>query len=326
MYPFKFANIYFEKVWGGRDFETFRDNLIEGDVGESWDVACHDKADSIVINGEYNGISLANMIKEHGSNLLGTSIDTDKFPLLVKLINARENLSVQVHPNNDYANQYENELGKTEVWYVINAEEDSELIIGTKDCNYETFEASLQSGKLLDHVNRIKIHPGEVYFVKSGLVHAIGSGTTIAEIQQNSDTTYRLYDYSRGRDIHVDQALQVVDLNLIGDKSQGITVNMDGYKKTYYCLCDEFSLESYEIMDRLVEESDPERFYIFTCVAGEGKIESKDIVEDIKMGDSIMIPATMGEYMISGEGLRLLKSYVPDIDKVTEEIISIIKK
>lgn len=324
MYPIKFENLYYDKIWGGRDLELFRDNLPEGNIGESWDIACHPHGTGKVLNGEFKGIAFDKIIEIKGEELLGTKICKDKFPLLVKLINAKDKLSVQVHPEDSYAAKVEGELGKTEVWYVVEAFEGANLIVGTKDCSKEQFVEAIETGNFDKYLNKIKVKKGEVYFVKSGLVHAIGEGVIIAEIQQNSDTTYRVYDYGRGRELHVDKALDVIDFNLKGEKSSGIEVSGEGYKKTYYCLCEHFSLEAYDINISLKETSDKERFYIFTCVEGEGEILYSHGSESIKKGDSILIPAALGEYEIKGN-LKVLKSYVPDIKKVEEEILSVIK-
>ncbi|SKA83862.1 mannose-6-phosphate isomerase, type 1 [Clostridium sp. USBA 49] len=321
MYPLKFENIYFEKIWGGRDLENFRDNLPEGNIGESWDVACHPHGTSVVANGKFKGIKLDELIKLKGDELLGTQIPKDWFPLLVKLINAKDKLSVQVHPNDKYAKEVEGEMGKTEVWYVVDAFEGANLVVGTKDCTKEEFKKAIESGNFDNLMNKVYVNKGDVYFVKSGLIHAIGEGVIIAEIQQNSDTTYRVYDYNRGRELHIDKALDVVDLNLRGEKSRGLKLEGDGYSKTYYCLCENFALELYDINKSLKECSDIERFYIFTVVDGEGEIIYKDGSEKIKKGDSLMIPAALGSYEIKGN-IKLLKSYVPNVYKAQKEIIN----
>ncbi len=325
MYAIKFENIYYEKIWGGRDIENFRNNMPNGNIGESWDVACHPNGNSIVANGKYKGKSLQNLIKEQGEQLLGKSISKDKFPLLLKIINAKENLSLQVHPNDGYAINNEGELGKTEAWYVMEAQEDASLIVGTKDCTREKFIEAIEKGDFDKYINKVAVKKGEVYFVESGLVHGIGKGVTVVEIQQNSDTTYRVYDYNRGRELHIDKALEVIDFSLKGEKSNGIIIKKEGYEKTYFCLSPYFSLEKYNISKELREESDKERFYIFTCVEGQGVIEYNDGKEEILKGDSIFIPATLGKYKIQGN-LQLLKTYVPDAKKVQEEIMNTIKK
>ncbi|WP_010237188.1 type I phosphomannose isomerase catalytic subunit [Clostridium arbusti] len=321
MYPLKFQNLYYEKIWGGRDLEKLRDNLPDGNIGESWDVACHDHGMSIVANGKYKNLRLDKLIKLEGKRVLGDKINSDKFPLLVKLINAKDKLSVQVHPNDDYGKRVEGEPGKTEIWYVVEAFEGANLVVGTKECTKEQFEQAINTGNFDEYLNKIPVKKGEVYFVKSGLIHAIGEGVIIAEIQQNSDTTYRVYDYNRGRELHIQKALDVVDFDLKGQQSKGLKIENENYNKIFYSLCDKFSLEMYEIKKNLQEESDRERFYIFTCVEGNGIICFDGGEEKIKYGDSILIPAYLGKYEIKGE-LKLLKSYVPDVKKVEQEIIS----
>jgi len=321
MYPLKFKNIYFDKIWGGRDFELFRNNMPEGNIGESWDIACHKNGTSVVSNGEFEGMRLDELIKLKGDELIGSKISSDWFPLLIKLINAKESLSVQVHPDDEYGMRVEGEMGKTEVWYVVEAFEGANLVVGTKEgCTKEQFKEAIESGNLEPHMNKIFVEKGDVYFVKSGLMHAIGEGVIIAEIQQNSDTTYRVYDYDRGRELHVDKALHVVDLNLIGKKSTGLKLECEGFSKSYLCLCKDFSLELYDVCTSVKEKSDNERFYAFTCVEGNGKIKFEGGEEDINKGDSVMIPATLGEYELFGS-MKLLKSYVPDVSKVEKEIL-----
>lgn len=314
MYPLKFENLYFEKIWGGRDLELFRDNLPKGSIGESWDIACHPHGSGIVANGIYKGRQLGQLVKEFGSKLLGTKIDLNWFPLLIKLINAKDKLSVQVHPDDAYALATEGEMGKTEAWYVVEAFEGANLVVGTKGCNKEQFKEAIEKGDFDKYMNKIPVKKGEVYFIKSGLIHAIGEGVIIAEIQQNSDTTYRVYDYNRGRELHLEKAMDVIDFKLRGEKCQGIAEKHEDFHKTSYCFCEHFSLELYDIYKSLQESSDIERFYTFTCVEGEGKIIYSEGIEIIKKGDSILVPAQMGCYVLEGT-MKLLKSYVPQVER-----------
>lgn len=326
MYPIKFENLYYKKIWGGRDLELFRNNLPEGKIGESWDVACHPNGMSIVLNGKFKGMRFDELIKKRGEEIVGTKIDKNKFPLLIKLINATDNLSIQVHPNDEYANKFENQMGKTEVWYVIKAFPGASLIVGAKKgCTYDQFKNGISNGNLEDYLNKIPVKQGDVYFIKSGMVHAICKGVILAEIQQSSDITYRVYDYNRGRELHVKKALDVIDLNLRAEKSTGIKLLREGYLKTYLCLSKEFSLELYDIYNEGEEFSNEERFYIFTCVAGYGDVIYSDGAEPIKTGDSILIPASLGKYKLKGK-MKLVKSYVPDISKVEKEILDEIRK
>ena len=310
MYPFKFTPIYFDKIWGGRDLKLFRENLPEGDIGESWDVACHNHGTSVISNGEFKGMSLEDVIRLEGEKIIGSEISEEWFPLLVKLINSKEKLSVQVHPDDKYAKEVEGEMGKTEVWYVVEAFKGANLVVGTKDCTKEQFKKALKEGSFEKYLNKVYVEKGDVYFVKSGLIHAIGEGVIIAEVQQNSDVTYRVYDYNRGRELHIEKALEVVDLSLKGERVIGITEEHEIYNKTIYCSCEHFTLELYDIKKQFNECSSKERFYIFTCVEGEGKIRYSNGEESIKMGESILIPASLGEYEFLGV-MKVLKSWVP---------------
>lgn len=309
MYPIRFENLYYEKIWGGRDLKNFRNNMPEGLIGESWDIACHENGTGIVENGELKGKSFNEIISEYGSAILGTNIKKDKFPLLVKLINSKENLSVQVHPGDEYARIHENEYGKTEAWYVVDAKDGAELIVGTKDCTKAEFELAINENRVEECLNKIKVKKGDCFLIDSGLVHAIGGGVIIAEIQQNSDVTYRVYDYGRPREIHVEKSLDVINFDLqCKNLSNNKEENFDGYSKVFLCENEYFHMEKIQIKKIFEDKSSEEKFYILTVVDGNGKINWNNKSMDIKMGDSILIPATLGEYSILGE-LTLIKSY-----------------
>jgi mannose-6-phosphate isomerase len=325
MYPIKFENLYYERIWGGKDLEKFRSNVPEGVIGESWDIACHKNGTGKVVNGDLKGRTFHEIIKLYGKELIGTAIDNKEFPLLIKLITAQDKLSVQVHPNDEYANKVENDSGKTEAWYVVDAEEGASLIVGTKDCDKETFKEAINEGNLDPFLNKIPVKKGDFFYVQSGLVHAICEGVLIAEIQQSSDTTYRVYDYNRGREIHVEKALEVIDFSLKGENSTGLLVQKDGYDKTYLCLGEYFTIQKYKVKTEAKEKSDAERFYLFTCVEGNGVIKYNGGEEEILMGDSLFIPATLGEYELVGD-FTLLKSYVPNLKNEEKEVLSIIEK
>lgn len=311
MYPIKFENLYYEKIWGGRDFESFRENLPHGDIGESWDIACHHNGMSIVSNGYLKGKTFEELIKEYGTELLGESFENKEFPLLVKLINSKEKLSVQVHPSDEYAKRVENSLGKTEAWYVVDAKPGASLIVGTKNCDKAIFEKAIREGKTEEYLNKIEVKKGDCFLINSGLVHAICEGVIIAEIQQSSDITYRIYDYGRPREIHVEKSMDVIDFNLKPINASGKKlVSFCGYQKGILCASEYFTIEKYVVSSEVSENSDINKFFIFTCVDGKGTIISEDGTKmDILKGDSILIPAKLGKYTIQGE-LTLLKSYV----------------
>lgn len=314
MYPIKFDKMYYERIWGSNEgFESFRNDVPKDKViGESWDISCHKNGMGTVVNGKLKGKSFDEIIDIYKEKIIGTKINTKDFPLLIKIIASNDKLSVQVHPDDDYANRVEKDSGKTESWYVIDAKENAELIVGTKNCTKEIFKKAIEEGNLDKYLNRVKVKKGDFFFVQSGLVHAICEGVIIAEIQQSSDTTYRVYDYNRGREIHVDKALDVIDFSLSSKKIQGTIKKEKGFDKTILCSSKYFSVEKYDIKDNVIEQSDEERFYLFTCVEGNGNIEYDGGKEKICIGDSLLIPAALGKYKISGK-MVLLKSYVTSV-------------
>ena len=248
MYPIRFENVYYEKIWGGRDLEAFRNNLPSGDVGESWDIACHPSGTGVVANGELKGKKFDEIISEFGHALVGSKVSTEKFPLLVKLINSGEKLSVQVHPGDEYAQRVENQLGKTEAWYVVNAKPGAKLIVGTKNCDKEVFAKAIEEGKSEDYLNVVDVKKGDCFLINSGLVHAICEGLIIVEIQQNSDVTYRVYDYGRPREIHVEKSLDVIDFELEAENlSNKEVIKFNGFYKIDFCENKYFGMQKIDI-------------------------------------------------------------------------------
>ena len=310
MYPIIFENLYYEKIWGGQGLRKLRDNLPKGNIGESWDIACHEHGMGIISNGNLKGTSFKEAIDKYGEEFIGRKISKEKFPLLIKLISAKDKLSIQVHPDDKFAKEEENQLGKTEAWYVLDAEEGAKLIVGTKNCTKEVFKEAIDNNNLEAYLNEISVKKGDFFYIESGMVHGICGGVTIAEIQENSDITYRVYDYNRGREIHVDKALKVINFGLKVEEVNNDYIYGEGFKKVILCAKEFFYIEKYIVDTSLVEKSDEDRFYLFTCVNGKGKIVSKDNVVNFKFGDSIFIPATLGEYRVEGQ-CELLKSYVP---------------
>ena len=232
LYPFKFNHIYINKIWGSRDFSLFRNDLPEGKIGETWDIACHEEGTSVVTNGQYAGKTLQEMIYTFGHDLLGSRIAPENFPFMIRLVNPREKLSIQVHPNDEYARSKGMAAGKTEAWYVMETFEEPFLYLGTKACTEEEFRKSIKTGKTERYMKRYEAKKGDVYLIPSGLVHAMGSDLIMVEIGQNSNTTYRIFDYGRGRQVDVEDALNVADLNMRGRRSPGISVNYGGYRRT----------------------------------------------------------------------------------------------
>ncbi|MEF9960626.1 MAG: type I phosphomannose isomerase catalytic subunit [Niameybacter sp.] len=300
MKPLVFNPVYVERIWGGRDFENYRNDMPEGVIGESWDVSAHSAGMSVVKLGEYQGKTLLELTSTLGAELVGTKCAGKEFPLLVKLINSCDSLSVQVHPGDDYARRVENQFGKTECWYVMDAKEGAALVIGTKTTDKDAFKNAALEGTLDAHLNTIPVKKGDFFYIPSGLIHAIGPGVIIAEIQQSSDITYRVYDYNRGREMHLDKAMEVTDFTL--QPEGAISENL-------LCEGEFFAVEKHVIEGSMQDTSNEEKFFIYTCVEGEGTLVAQDFEAEIKLGDSFLIPATAGTYEIKGN-LTVLKSFV----------------
>ena len=316
--PLFFKPIYKSIIWGGRNLEkVFKRELPEGKVAESWEVSYHKDDISIIESGSLKGMSLKDAIDKYKKDIVGSkNVNNDLFPLLIKFIDANDKLSVQVHPDNAYAKEYDNDLGKTEMWYIVDAKKDAKLIYGTKKgTTKEQFKSSLESGHLEDCLNYVDVKKGDVIYIPSGTVHAILDGILIAEIQQSSDTTYRVYDWNRvGKDgkprqLHVKKALDVINFGFEGKVLKPEFKKCDGFETAVAMKCEFFNVDIIKVKNNYKDASDGTTFIIYDCVDGNGSIKSGNFEQKIKTGDSFMIPASCGKYEITGD-LSLLKSYI----------------
>ncbi len=307
-----------ETIWGGRaliddyGFETDGDN-----AAEAWLLSCHKDGPSFVTNGEYKGKTLLEVIEKEGKAVLGTNnADIRDFPVLIKIIDARDKLSVQVHPDDEYAYKYENENGKTEAWYVLKCDEGASLIYGMKhSVSREEFAAAIENGTLLDDVNVVNVKTGDVVFIPSGMLHAIGEGILLAEVQQSSNSTYRVFDYNRRdkngnlRELHVKKAVDVVDLGVteVDFSAEGKPEKTGDAEKTFLTGCNYFSMTKVELDGTYTDTADEKSFVSLLVLDGDGKITSADGEIELKKGSSIFIPANKGEFTVSGK-LEILET------------------
>jgi len=308
-------------LWGGQKlineygFETKDDN-----IAEAWLLSCHKDGPSYVIGGKYDGKTLAEVVEAEGKGILGTNnADRPTFPILIKIIDACDKLSIQVHPGDEYAWKYENENGKTEAWYVLSAEPGATLIYGVnKDISKADFEKSIEDNTLLDNFNIVEVKAGDVVFIPSGMIHAIGAGILLAEVQQSSNTTYRIYDYNRPdaktgtpRPLHVKQACDVSTLTKTEAdfSAQGKTETRDDAKITYLTGCDYFKMISVELDGSLTDTVTEKSFVSLLVLDGEGTLCGNDKTFTLKKGSSAFIPAGFGEYKINGT-MKILKTEV----------------
>ena len=296
-------------IWGGErlrkdfGFESDFDKLAEG-----WMLSCHKDGKNTVEGGEFDGQTLEEIIEKYGSEEIAgkRSLDFPYFPVLIKLIDAKDNLSIQVHPDNDYAQRVEGEFGKTEIWYVLDAADDAKLVYGfKKEITADEFKNAIESNTLMDVLNVVNVKKGDLFFIEAGTIHAIGKGTLIAEIQQNSNSTYRVYDYGRvgadgkPRELHVQKAIDVSVTKppKYDTKPMGKAVDNGDYISTLLTKCDLFTVNHYDIRSKIELFTNEESFNHILVVNGCGKINGKKL----KKGDSFFVPANFRKYEISGE-------------------------
>lgn len=300
-------------IWGGNRLrEEYGKQLDSDKIAESWELSCHKDGKSIVASGEFAGKTLPEYIAEKGNSVLGTNCARfEYFPILIKLIDAKDNLSVQVHPSNDYAMRVEGEYGKTEMWYIVDCEEGAELLYGFKhEITSEEFAERIANNTLLEVTNNVPVHKGDVFFIEAGTLHAIGKGILIAEIQQNSNTTYRIYDYGRvgadgkPRPLHVEKACEVTELvpPKYPTSAQGVPEKMDGGVKTLLRSCEYFNVNKLELDGAVTLTASDASFNSVLVLDGNCTVSANDEDISASKGDSLFIDAGTGEYSISGKG------------------------
>lgn len=314
-----------ETIWGGNRIRNdFNMETDLNNIAEAWVLSCHEDGECTVIGGEFDGKTLSDVLKnEIGLVSLGTNCKDCKsiedFPILIKLIDADDKLSVQVHPDDEYAAANEKDVrGKTEAWYIIDCDDDAELIYGfNDDLSKEEFRNAIENGTLLEKVNRAKIKPGDVAFISSGTLHAIGKGILLAEVQQSCNTTYRVFDYNRTgldgkpRELHIDKAVDVTKCTIPEGtlEPEGIPVKHDGYVSILLSECPYFTMTSIDVDSLYADDADETSFVSLVVLEGSGTIKCGDESREMKKGDSIFIPANSGSYYISGK-VKLLQSRV----------------
>lgn len=308
-YPFLLSYVTKAPIWGGTRLlgDAWGKHADTPTVGESWELTVRAKEMSRIVNGPLAGKSLGDHIAENGNAVIGAGYTDKVFPLLIKLIDATDKLSVQVHPDDDYAARVENDRGKTEMWYIVEADPDAEIVYGLCDgVSAADFAAAVKAGKIGNVLKHQPVKAGEVYFIPSRLVHAIGKGILIAEIQQNCDLTYRIYDYDRRgadgklRELHVDKALDVVrpfteeEIDAIrfeGGKAENsdVLAHCRYFKTT---LSQGNAARTFTVGQ--------ESFLYMLCLDGEGTLTGGNMNCPIKKGDSYFIPAGTGECILTG--------------------------
>ena len=308
VYPIKMTPCTKAAPWGGSKLanEFYKKTEFEF-TGESWEASAHKNGKSVAANGAYAGKDLAALTEEFGKEFLGTRVEGSEFPVLFKLIDARDKLSVQVHPNDEYARKAENDNGKTEMWTVIGCEEGAGLYLGfDKPITKEEYAERIKNNTLEEVLKFVPAELGRSYFLPAGLVHAIGAGLVIAEIQQSSDSTYRVYDWGRmgldgkPRQLHIEKAIDVSNTSWAGAASESLSVSEDGCTREWLNACGYFAAMKLNLSGTVVENTLGGSFHIVFVSEGDGSVTCGGVSVSVGKGETVIIPACAGEYTLSG--------------------------
>ncbi|WP_396149364.1 type I phosphomannose isomerase catalytic subunit [Flavobacterium sp.] len=312
-YPLLFEPIFKERIWGGTKLKEILNKSFDGSqIGESWELSTVENDISVVANGAFEGLNLNQLIEKYPTEVLGIKTIQyfgNNFPLLFKFIDAKEDLSIQVHPNDALAKERHNSFGKTEMWFVMQADDNARLVVGFKDkTNKKEYQEHLENKTLVAVLNEAPVKVGDAFFLETGTVHAIGAGVLLAEIQQTSDITYRLYDWDRvdangvGRELHTDLALDAINFEPTNTK-----LNYDAAKNKSVNLveCPFFNTNILQISEKYNWKKTKESFTVLMCTEGSFTINMLRFKAEFKKGDTILIPAIIDSFDIIGEASLL---------------------
>ncbi len=309
-YPLRLCPAFKDNLWGGQKLKTEYHKKTEmTPLAESWELSCHRSGCSTIENGPCAGMTLPDYLARFPAAAGSRCAAFAAFPVLFKLIDAKDKLSVQVHPSDDYALREEGQYGKTEMWVVLEAEPGAELIYGFKaPITKEELRRRIEEGALLEVVNRVPVHPGDVFFIEAGTLHAIGAGIVIAEIQQSSDLTYRVYDYDRRdaqgnpRELHIEKALAVTDLGPAHPKAFDRTPHREGDAEVSRLgSCGYFTTDRIRLAGRCARSVDGGSFEGLFCASGSAALRAGGERMTLEKGQTVFLPAGLGEYLLEGE-------------------------
>lgn len=322
MYPLKFEPILKQTLWGGDKIISFKQlNDTRTEVGESWEISAVEGSESIVAEGPDKGMTLTEVLSKYREELLGEANYARfgvKFPLLVKFIDARQDLSIQVHPSDELAKKRHNSMGKTEMWYVIGADKGAKLRSGfSEEITPKEYKDRVYNNTITEVLQEYDIQPGDVFFLPAGRVHSIGAGAFIAEIQQTSDVTYRIYDFDRkdskgnARELHTDLAREAINFEVLDDyRTQYDVVENEPIELV---ACPYFTTSLYDMTEEITcDYSELDSFVIFVCVEGSCTLYDNEKNEvSFKAGETVLMPASIQEVTIVPNGkVKLLETYV----------------
>ena len=312
--PLFLQPVFQERIWGGTKLkDQFNYDIPSDRTGECWAISGHPNGQSVVKNGPYAGKTIGELWENH-RELFG-NLEGDVFPLLVKILDANADLSVQVHPDDEYAAKYENgELGKTECWYIIDCKEDAEIVFGHTAKTKEELRQQIEAGNWDELLRRVPIKPGDFFFVPSGTIHALCEGTLVLETQQSSDTTYRVYDYDRidqngnKRELHIEKSIDVTTVPHRDPELNITTKQIQDAQVTTFIQGEYFSVYKWDVNGKLVTEN-KQPFLLFSVLAGNGNLHINEQTYSLDKGDHFILPATVKEFSLDGN-LQLIVSHV----------------
>lgn len=311
-YPLLFKPILKDRIWGGKKLATLGKELSSESIGESWELSMVENDLSIVENGLYKNETIKTLIDFFPEAILGKSI-TDKFgkqfPLLFKFLDARSDLSIQLHPNDELAKKRHNSFGKTEMWYIMQADENARIILGFKEnSSSEEYLKNLNNNTLPSILKEYKVKKGDVFFIETGTIHAIGAGILLAEIQQTSDITYRVYDWDRvdengnSRELHVDLALEAINYQ---KQNPEIVYQKIENNENLLVSCDFFTTHLIPLNGTKNIDKSNDLFYVYICTEGSFEIQFESQTMNFKEGDTILIPAALQQFVLKGNATLL---------------------
>ena len=312
-YPLTFTPILKDRIWGGTKLKTYLNKpIVSETTGESWEISTVPGDISVVATGVLKGKNINEIIDLYPEEILGKSVISrfgKQFPLLFKFIDAKEDLSIQLHPNDALAKERHNSFGKTEMWYVMQADESARLVVGfRKDSNQQEYLAHLENKNLIVLLNEYPVSKGDVFFLETGTIHAIGAGVVVAEIQQTSDVTYRIYDWDRldangnGRELHTELALDAINYQTTPSK---IDYKEEVNKSAVVVDCPYFVTNIIALQETFIWKRTKQAFTVFMCTNGQFEMIVNGEILRYRMGDTILIPACMENLTLRGKATLL---------------------
>ena len=312
-YPLTFTPILKDRIWGGTKLKSYLNKpIVSKTTGESWEISTVSGDVSVVNNGLLKGKNINEIIALFPEEILGKSVIKrfgNEFPLLFKFLDAKEDLSIQLHPNDELAKKRHNSFGKTEMWYVMQADEASRLIVGMKkEVTQSDYLHHLENNKILDLLNQYPVHKGDVFFLETGTIHAIGAGVVLAEIQQTSDITYRIYDWDRKdasgnkRELHTDLALEAINYKPTNAK---ISYQEEANRSVNLVDCQYFTTNMIALHENYAWKRSKDAFTVLMCTNGQFELVLNGEIIRYQMGDTLLIPACITGFILKGKATLL---------------------